>query len=80
MTTTETRLVERAAEIGREHRAAYEAEFGAAPVRGAVGDWDSTGWGEATVAIERLVHPSCSLADQEYAECHRAYLSALFAD
>ena len=71
MTTTMT-PISKAEQAGREHRDAYRNEFGEHPRRDRVGDWDSTGWGEAWRAID---DPTAN-----HGECREAYLDALFAD
>jgi hypothetical protein len=72
-------LIERAGEIGREHRAGYEQEFGEGPTRETCGDWDATGWSEclATLIAEFDVNPK---DDEVYDDLCGAYHRALFAE
>jgi hypothetical protein len=77
---TEIKAIERAAEIGREHREAFVEEFGADPVVGEIGDWDATGWAEAWRELSRdLDGPADPEYQDRYAAGRAAYLKALFA-
>lgn len=72
--TTTTTAVGLAKKIGREHRAAFKNEFGNYPVRGQVGDWDSTGLGVARSEIEN------TFEEYDHDDAKEAYMCALFDD
>lgn len=78
MIVTSQEAIDQARSFGLQDREAYRKEFGGEPVDGEIGDWDSTGWGEAWDGLAAKFEVKED--DQEaYDELKAAYLSALFA-
>lgn len=77
-TTTNRAVIDRAAEIGREHAAEYLSEFGEAPTRDGCGDWDATAWQDAARTLNAEFDAEIRDDEGLYERTLDAYRSGLF--